>query len=139
MRALARAMGTTPEGSRELIERCQGLIAWIDVDAELAALLERPAEELAGTRGGATSAALEFTIADGTCAIELDMSDEAVQGQILGGRAIDMHVRSPDGSTSTVAVDEQGFFDLGNPPRGTIRLELELDDGRRVHSDWFVV
>ncbi len=139
MRALARAIGTDT-GSRDLTERSQGLLGWIDVDAELARLLDQPHEELAGTRGAAAaSTMLEFTIDDGSCAIEVDVSDDALHGQLLGGRAELVLFRSPDGGGTTAPVDEHGFFVVRKPQRGTLRMEFVLVDGRQVHSDWFVL
>jgi hypothetical protein len=36
-------------------------------------------------------------------------------------------------------VDDVGGFEVSNPPSGTIRLEFEISENRRIHSDWFVV
>ena len=50
MKALAEAIGGSPPPT-DLVARCEGLLAWLDVDSELAALLEQPVAEAAGTRG----------------------------------------------------------------------------------------
>ncbi len=57
MQALAAAIGGGPRPPVDLVARCEGLLAWIDVDSELAMLLDQPVAEAAGTRGAASSTA----------------------------------------------------------------------------------
>lgn len=139
MKALAEAIGGSqpPIG---LTTRNQGLLAWIDVDAELAELLDQPVLETSGTRGVAGSTAtLEFTVADGTCVIEVTPAAGVIRGQLLGGDAQQVVVRTAAGTSQLSPIDELGQFEINNPPSGTIRLEFDLLEGRRIHSDWFVV
>jgi hypothetical protein len=139
MKALAEAIGGPPPPV-DLVARCEGLLAWIDVDSELAMLLDQPVAEAAGTRGATASATLEFVVDDGSCVIELTTSENALRGQLLGGEADQIVVRAADGAIHSLPVDELGNFALDQPPSGTIRLELELfPEGRRIHTDWFVV
>ena len=139
MQALAEAIG----GQRppiDLAARCEGLIAWIDVDSELAVLLDESASEVAGTRGATSNVAFEFAVEDGSCVIELAPSDGALRGQLLGGEAHHVIVRTAAGVTHSLDVDELGNFLLDNPPSGALRLELELiATRRRIHTDWFVI
>ncbi len=140
MQALAEAIGG-PRPPIDLVARCEGLLAWADVDSELAMLLDQPLAEAAGTRG-TTSAAptLEFVVDDGSCVIELDTSEGGLRGQILGGEVHVVVVRTASGVTHSLPVDELGNFSLDQPPSGTMRLELELfAEQRRIHTDWFVV
>ncbi|MEP7112175.1 MAG: hypothetical protein ABI862_02825 [Ilumatobacteraceae bacterium] len=139
MKALAEAIGGSqpPIG---LTARNQGLLGWMDVDAELAELLDQPVLETSGTRGVADSTAtLQFTVADGTCVIEVTPSASVMRGQLLGGDAQEVVVRTAAGTSRPSSVDELGQFEISNPPSGTIRLEFDLSEGRRIHSDWFVV
>jgi hypothetical protein len=139
MKALAEAIGGTPPPI-DLVARCEGLLAWIDVDSELAMLLDQPVAEAAGTRGATASATLEFVVDDGSCVIELTPSENSLRGQLLGGEAQQIVVRAADGVTHSLPVDELGNFALDQPPSGAFRLELELiPEGRRIHTDWFVV
>lgn len=139
MKALAEAIGGPPPPV-DLVARCEGLLAWIDVDSELAMLLDQPVAEAAGTRGATLPATLEFVVDDGSCVIELTPSENALRGQLLGGEAHQIVVRVADGTTHSLPVDELGNFVLDQPPSGTFRLELELNpEGRRIHTDWFVV
>lgn len=139
MKALAEAIGGNPPPI-DLVARCEGLLAWIDVDSELAMLLDHPFAEAAGTRGATGSVTLEFVVDDGSLVIELTPSENALHGQLLGGEAQQVVVRAADGAIQSLPVDESGNFELDQPPSGTIRLEFELiPEGRRIHTDWFVV
>lgn len=136
--ALAAAL--PPAGpSDDLIARCEPLLTWADVDAELAELLEQAPAELAGTRGGGTSADLEFTLDDGSCVIELRLGDEALHGQILGVAPERVTLRVVTGTTTAADVDPVGSFEIPLPPTGSARIEIQLDGERRIHTDWFVI
>ena len=139
MKALAEAIGSE-QLPADLIARCEGLLGWTDVDAELAELLEQPQLESSGTRGTAgPTATLQFTVADGSCVIEVTPYADALRGQLLGGQSQHVVVRTIDGTTQSSPVDDHGGFEVSNPPSGTIRLEFDLSESRRIHSDWFVV
>ena len=139
MQALAAAIGG-PRPPVDLVARCEGLLAWIDVDSELAMLLDQPVAEAAGTRGATPSTALEFALEDGSFVIEVTPSDDVLRGQLLGGEVQQVIVRTAGGVTHSLPVDELGNFSLTHPPSGAMRLELELfAESRRIHTDWFVV
>jgi hypothetical protein len=135
--ALARALGTVDD--TDLIARSTGLLAWIDVDAELAALLERPPAELAGTRGDAAAADLEFTVDDGTCVIEISVRDGTVRGVVLGVTPEHVAVRSVTGELHEAEFDAVGAFTVNAAVAGSARVELDLGEERRIHTDWFVI
>jgi hypothetical protein len=140
MKALAEARGDAQPRS-DFLDRCEGLLAWLDVDSELAALLDQPVVEAAGTRGTASSdTALVFVVDDGSCVIELTPSEDSLRGQLLGGQAYEIVARTSADVVHRAVIDELGIFSIENPPTGTIRLELELfSESRRIHTDWFVV
>lgn len=138
-KALAEALGGV-QPPADLAARCEGLLGWLDVDAELAELLDQSALDSTGTRGPAGSTpTLEFTVADGSCVIEISTTEGVLRGQLLGGEAQQVVVRTSAGTSQSALIDELGAFEFSNPPSGTIRLEFELFDDRRIHSDWFVV
>ena len=158
MMALAEALGGQRPPS-DLVARCEGLLSWIDVDSELAMLLDQSESEAVGIRGAASSTvAFEFATADGSFVIEVTPSDnvlrggltpkrvdvdellKVLRGQLLGGDAQQVIVRTATGVTQSLPVEESGDFVLDDAPSGAIRLELELStDGRRIHTDWFVI
>jgi hypothetical protein len=134
--ALAAAFGTADDA--DLIRRCEGLLTWVDVEAELATLLDQAPAELAGTRGGAAASDLEFTIDDGTCVIEVKVADGSVRGQILGVAPEHVVLRVVTGVVTPAEVDDFGAFSITAPPPGSARIELNVA-GRRIHTDWFVI
>ena len=134
--ALADALGRTDDA--DLIRRCEGLLVWVDVDAELAELLDQVPAEVAGTRGGSTPSQLEFSLDDGTCVIEVQVADGVVRGQVLGVSPQYVVLRVVTGVSSPADVDAGGAFEVSDPPPGSARIELDLD-GRRIHTDWFVI
>ena len=136
--ALAQALAG-PASVDDLIARCEGLLTWIDVDAELASLLDQAPAELAGTRGGSASTDLEFTVDDGSCVVEITLVDGQVRGQIIGPAPERVTLRTVTGTATPVDVDGLGAFVIENPPSGSARVELELDAGRRIHTAWFVI
>lgn len=139
MRALVGAIDV-PRTDDDLAARCEGLLAWIDVDSDLAALLEQAEGELVGTRGGdAALDELEFTIDDGSCIIDVRVAGDAINGQVIGAEVVTALLRTVDGNSLPVAVDDLGTFEIAHPPAGSARLELELDDGHQIRTDWFVV
>jgi hypothetical protein len=139
MQALAEAIDAPPPPT-DLVARCEGLLTWIDLDAELAMILDQPVAEAAGTRGVVSAPTLEFVVDDGSCVIELDVSLALLRGQVLGVHAQQVVIRTAAGTTHAVVVDETGHFSLDDPLSGAIRLELEpFSESRRIHTDWFVV
>lgn len=139
MAELGRALGPAPSDD-DLIARCEGLLAWIDVEADLAELLEQSPAELAGTRGGpGEPSALEFSVADGTCIVELRVEDGSLHGQVVGPAPAAVAIRVVTGLVEPAPVDELGMFTIDRPPSGSARVEIEFPDGRRIHTDWFVI
>ncbi len=139
MEALADAIGG-PRPPIDLASRCEGLLAWIDVDSELAELLDQPIGEAVGTRGAVTSSTtFEFVVGDGSCVIEITPSGTGLHGQLLGGEAQSVVARTTAGAATSSLIDALGAFELSDELSGSIRLELELSDGRRIHTDWFVI
>ena len=139
MTALAEAIGGH-EPPLDLVARCEGLLPWIDVDSELADLLDQPLLEAAGTRGTAAPAAeLEFAVEDGSCVIELTPFENVLRGQVLGGEADVVVIRTITGTTLASPVDDTGAFEFHDPPSGAIRLEVDLLEGRRIRTAWFVI
>lgn len=144
--ALGRALGgrrsDDAADDADLIGRCEGLLTWIGVDAELAELLDASPAELAGTRGSGSDSdrsGMEFSLADGSCLIEVDVVDGAVRGQVLGVTPARLALRIVTGVLEAADVDGLGAFEFVAPPPGSARIEIDLDGGRRIHTDWFVI
>ena len=133
---LSEALGTDPLPAG-LISRAEGLLAWMDVDRELAGLLDDADVELAGTRGG-TSTGLVFATPDGDLAVEVTLGAGGLAGQVVAGEPASITLEGSDGSTTTVPVDELGRFGTPRPDRGPVRLHLAVTADRTVVTDWFM-
>jgi hypothetical protein len=133
---LSEALGRDPLPAG-LLDRAEGLLAWMDVERELAGLLDDADVELAGTRGGVTTG-LVFATPGGDVAVEVTFEDGGLAGQVLAGEPASVLLERSDGSTTTVPVDELGRFGVQRPDRGPVRLHLPAAPGRTVVTDWFM-
>jgi hypothetical protein len=136
--ALGSALGADPLPDG-LLARCEGLVAFADVDHELAALLDSAGAELAGTRGGTATDVETFELTDGAVTVELTFDRGGVAGQLLGDPVSAVHLETRSGSLDEVPVDELGRFTLPAAAPGPVRLRITTDDGRAVATDWFLL
>jgi hypothetical protein len=113
--------------------------AWRSIDAELAALADEvPSHEaLAGTRTEhAAVRALSFR-ADGL-SIEIEVTADAILGQIVPPRAGRVEVQSLSGTEHTSVVDESGWFSIRPLPSTMFRLHLHTGTGDVV-TEWITL
>jgi hypothetical protein len=136
---LSRLLGpdAPPDG---LVERAAGLVDWIDVDHELAQLLDEPRLEAAGTRGSLTSNTLAtFDVGDGSVVIELVLEDGRLVGQVLAGTPSKMSLERLNHEVVDAVVDDVGRFVFAEVANGPARLRWTTPGERPVITDWFVV
>jgi|GEM_PF-935843 len=95
----------------------------------------RTAAELAGVRdrSGQPSRTLVFE-GDGV-GVEVEVTDGAVEGQLIPARPGHVVLRRPDGDVTAVDTDEVGYFRLDARPEGPVRLVCESADGTCV-TEW---
>jgi hypothetical protein len=133
---LGRALGPDPLPSG-LIERAEQLLAYRDLDADLAALRDEAAAEPAGLRGGAPTTRLRFDLADGSVAVELDPQRDRLAGQVLVGDVTEVVLERPTGGEESTTVDDLGRFVFRAVPPGPTRLRLH-GPGLSVTTEWFL-
>lgn len=134
---LARALGPDPLPPG-LLDRAEGLLAWMGVDEELAVLMEETAVEPAGTRGPGAATATTYQVADGSVALELSVEPGLLRGQVLSGAVNRVVIELSGGGTRASALDELGQFAFHGLSRGPARLRLERGSALPVVTDWFV-
>jgi hypothetical protein len=136
---LAAALGLDPVPDR-LVEICEGLVAWDDVDHELATLLDEHADEPAGVRGpGAVLAdQLSFGVSDGSTVVELRLATGRVTGQVVPAGAVEAVFERLGGALQRTPVDDLGRFVFDDVGSGPARVRLG-GPGRWVVTDWFVL
>lgn len=135
---LGEALRTAREVPVLLVEAGKAAFAWRTVDAELAALTydsERSDAVPAGTR--AEQAALRsLTFVADELTIEVEVTSDALFGQLVPPQSGQIAVRGRDGATHTGSVDEVGWFVIRPRPAGLFRLQVRTADGRSVITEW---
>ena len=117
-----RAGRAVPE---RFVEVGRGAFAWHGVDLDLASLAYDSAVSglPAGVRSGAP-AMRAMTFEGGGLTIEVELSPEALAGQVVPAREGTVELWVDDAPVRSVALAESGWFDLGPPPSGPFRLCL---------------
>src|SRR5918996_129143 len=133
---LREAMRTADEVPAGFIAAGKAAFAWRTVDAELAALADelRADEALAGTRAEhAAVRALSFHASD--ISIEVEVTSDALLGQVVPPRPGQVEVQSQDGTRHAATVDETGWFAIRPLPSAMFRLHLRTATDNVV-TEW---
>lgn len=123
---------------QHFVEAGKQAFTWRGVDAELAELSYDSAAD-AGRLALARSAdavlrALTFTAGD--VVLEIEITAEAVRGQVLpmdGGVA---ELVGRDGTVSTAAVDADGWFAVSPVPADSFTLTVRTGSGLAISTGW---
>jgi hypothetical protein len=125
----------------EFVQAGQNAFAWHNVDAELAQLTYDSTgspEPAARTRTeGASIRALTFTSARLT--IELEVTEDAVLGQVVPAQAATIEVQSRTGPSAQLASDEIGCFSIQPIPGEPFRLHCRAAGGVDVLTGWITL
>jgi hypothetical protein len=120
--AALRAPGPVPD---EFLAAARGMFAWRTVNAELA-IAELifdsvcDPEPAGGTRSGGSARTLAFRTGEVT--LEIEVTDQGVTGQLWPASDGRITAQTVDGAYDDTTVDAVGFFTLGPPPPGPVRL-----------------
>jgi hypothetical protein len=131
---LAEAVITAREVPARLVGAGKAAFAWHTVDAELATLASDESEP-AGTRAE-TAAIRAMTFVASHATIEVEVTAEALLGQVAPPGAGEIWSRQADGLVRTVPVVALGWFTVRPGPTGMFRLELTQPTGPRVLTAW---
>lgn len=132
---LAAAMRAERDVPPRLLDAAKAAFAWHTVDAELAALAFDSAGQPAGTRAEtATLRAMTFVASHIT--IEIEVTADALLGQVAPPRSGELLVREATGAVHVVQLDALGWFTVRPCPASMFRLELTLPGGPRVVTAW---
>jgi hypothetical protein len=138
LRAALRAEQDVPAA---LVDAGKGAWAWRSMDAELAALtydsaLEALAEQFAATRSEAATLR-SLTYASQSLTIELEVTRDALLGQVQPAQAARAELVTRDGAVTPVEVDEVGWFSVRPAPRSPFRIACTTQDGSiKVLTPW---
>jgi hypothetical protein len=112
---------------------------WHDVDAELAAIVHDSADGLTASATRADEAGFHaLTFVAGGVTIEVEVTAEALLGQVVPPRAEGIELQGRDGSILALPLDEVGSFAVRPGPAGLVRLRVRPEGGAPVVTQWFV-
>jgi hypothetical protein len=132
-----RARQAVPDA---FVEMAKGAYAWHNIDAELALLTydssrAQDRDAMAGMRSETASIrALTFTSAH--LSLELEVTSDALLGQIIPPRAGTLDTQTRTGATGSTAADDIGCFAVTPIPAGPFRLRCRTVDGVDVLTGW---
>lgn len=127
----------------EFIATGKAAFRWRGIAAEIAVLtydsvFEGAGEEVAGVRS--EEANIQYlTLTAGELSLELEVTADAILGQLVPpgpGRA---EVCSADGTVVTVGIDEGGGFTIRPVPGGSFRLYCDAANGMNVMTNWLTL
>ena len=133
---LREALNTADEVPAGFVAAGKAAFAWRTVDAELAALAQEASDvdSLAGVRAErAAVRALSFLASD--ISIELEVTPDALLGQLVPARPGTIEVQTQEGDRQAVAVDESGWFSIRPLPSAMFRLHLQTANDN-VITEW---
>src|SRR2546430_2753133 len=126
---LGAALRTEAEVPARFVEVGKAAFAWRTVDAELAALTYDSASEGVSWVRSEPADLRALTFAARGLTIELELTEDALSGQVVPPRAGSVEVLLRDGSAGSVEVDEVGWFTIRPRPSGLFRLRVTTADG----------
>lgn len=135
---LATAMRSEREVPARFVAAGKAAFAWRTVDAELSELTFDSAREdpmLAGTRAERASVRT-LTFAASALTIDLELTPDALLGQLVPAQPGELTLSVRDGSTRTVPVDELGWFTVRPRPSATFRLTFQPIGQQAVITQW---
>lgn len=139
--ALRRAVHARQAVPPEFVEVAKNAFAWHNIDAELAQLTydsSRDTDLEPSLRAEAASIrALTFTSAHLT--IELEVTQDALVGQIIPAQAGVIKVQPRDGAETVVSADEIGCFSISPIPAGQFRLHCRTTADTDTLTGWITL
>ena len=121
-----------------LLAAARAAHSWRTLDAELAPLDEGSLDALAGVRGDAGPQHLSFRATGLTVDVEVSVAGTArsLLGQLTPAGPAAVRVRSADGATRDVDVDDLGRFAVDGLPSGAVSLRVERSGAAPVRTAW---
>lgn len=136
--ALREAMASAEDVPAAFVEAGKAAFAWRTIDAELAALTYDSAlDPLDAPAIRSESAILRsLTFASDGWTVELELTPDAVLGQLDPPDVGAVTARGDGGKLATAEIDELGFFVLGPPPTVPYRLVCQTQSGTTILTGW---
>lgn len=141
--ALGEALRPEHDVPAEFTAMAKAAFAWRDIDAELATLtydsvFEGAEAALAGSRSESASLR-SLTFAAGELTLEIEVTEDALFGQLVPPGPGQAEARTPDGGVVTAVIDQVGGFTIRPVPRGPFRLYCHATNGANVLTKWLTL
>jgi hypothetical protein len=135
--ALAAAAAVPPE----FVAAAKSVYGWDPVDAELARLIydsSRDAELSASVRSE-TASIRALTFASALFSIEVEVTDDALLGQLIPPQSGTVEILRPAGQTTRSEIDEVGCFSIEPKPDGEFRIRCRTTGQPDVLTGWLTL
>ena len=139
--ALGEALRAAESVPARVVALGEAAYDWRTIDAELATLtydsaVDPAPDEPALVRADVAAVrALRFQAP--ATAIVLEVTDDALVGQILPPAAADVSLMSSVGRSVDIEADDLGYFVFRPVPRGSFRLRCRARHGPELLTSWF--
>ena len=80
-----------------------------------------------------------LTFASPRLSIHLEVTREALHGQIVPEQSGEIEFRPAGGASRVITIDEVGWFVVQPVPTGSFRLRCHAADGTAVITDWITI
>ena len=135
--SLARALKEAEDVPPRLVETGKAIFAWHTIDAELADLTydsSRTRPEPVGTMRAQDASLRALTYATPELTVELDITPDAVLGQILPPQPGSVTIYLAGGPADAAPIDEMGFFAIRPVPAVSFRLRCTTASGLDIKT-----
>ena len=136
LREAMRAREAVPAG---FVETGRSAYAWHNIDAELAQLTYDSRREPALGLRSETASIRALTFTSAHLSLELEVTGDALLGQIIPLRSGTLEIQTRAGATTTTPVDEIGCFAIDPIPDVPFRLRCRTADGADVLTGWITL
>jgi hypothetical protein len=138
LRELKEALHARRAVPPSFVEAAENAFAWRNIDAELAQLTYDSIEcaPLIEVTRSETASIRALTFTHPRLIIELEVSADAVLGQIVPPQTGTIEVQTHAGTGPEISTDEIGYFSIQPIPHGPFRLRCRVAAGIDVLSGW---
>lgn len=139
--ALREAMRARQAVPQKFVDTAKNAYAWHDIDAELAQLTYDSildADRTVGVRSE-TASIRALTFSSARFLIDLEVTDDALLGQVVPPRPGTVEVQTRTGTATTAPIDEVGCFAIDPVPPSPFRLHVGIADGTDLVTNWITL
>ncbi|MGH3231176.1 MAG: hypothetical protein ACRDOA_21805 [Streptosporangiaceae bacterium] len=141
--ALGEALKAREAVPEWFVETGKNAYAWHNIDAELAQLTYDSASDsdrdLVAAVRSETASIRALTFTSPHLSLELEVTEDALLGQIVPPRAGTLEVQTTAGTIATILVDEIGCFAIEPIPASPFRLRCRTGHDTDVLTGWITL